>query len=218
MIRRSTSIVRVVIWAVATVVVVILANEQGCCADSRRDVFPLAVKLQPKRVHVTVGRRFDVEISMRNRSDRAIEVFDAKLDRRLQDHAMALVILGPDGSYIGDHLARGGRSGSMRLPHKSDWANLNSGDKISAKVAFTAGDVPTADQIEPASLPPGKYFLELRVFDRALSGLPAGMKEETSGSETLKLPSFQRWRFGFPGNEVVRSNRMELQILARTGD
>jgi hypothetical protein len=155
---------------------------------------------------------------MSNQSDKTIEVFDPLLDRLLARHAMSLLIIAPDGTTIGDLLANGGRGGSMRLPEKEDWIRIPPRGIVSTKCSFVAGDVPNIDHIEPEPLPPGRYFLEFCVHDRALSGLPAGFTESTSGKEALKLPSYEQWQIAFPGQEIGKSKRIELQLVPRTGD
>ena len=92
-------------------------------------------------------------------------------------------------------------------------------------------------------LPPGKYFLELRVYDHILirpwnlervmrlyaeadmkafgESVDPAFHDRPLPPDEPKEPvglSYDQWRRTLPGPEICRSNRVELEILPPTGD
>jgi hypothetical protein len=70
----------------------------------------------------------------------------------------------------------------------------------------------------PKALTVGKYSLELRAHAPVLSGMPAFVTARKNRTSDANHPSYGEWRRSFPGPEICRSNRVELEILPRTGD
>jgi hypothetical protein len=182
----------------------------------------LRVELRPMKISAKVGRREEFEIRMVNRSDRTIEIFNPFLNGLLAPtRALSLPILTRDGVEIGDVMTRS-LPGSSRPPlDTSDWLDLPAGGFTSLKRPFLVGAVPGTDFDGSVDLlPAGQYFLELRAHAPLISGCPPVIKNPQGESidDVINSPAYREWRFSFPGPEICRSNRVELEILPRTGD
>jgi hypothetical protein len=186
--------------------------------DGDADPCPLRPELRLDAARVVFGRRTDVEIRFTNQSTKHLQTYDLYLNGLLRKQAVALVLLAPDGTRIGDLLARGPGPRSMIQARDADWICLPPGGTIAQKFGFVAGRViPDGDYLA-ADLRPGKYFLELRVHDRVLSSPPKNLPDAPVIENLDRWPEFAAWQGGFPGPEICRSNRVELEILPRTGD
>jgi hypothetical protein len=201
------------------------------------------VNLQPAKITAVFGRPTEVEIRMTNASDQTLEVYDPSLNGLLWGRrAVVLEVLDSEGNDLGNLLLRN-FGGSAMSPGKRDWVSLEPGKIASGQFRFLAGKVPNVEGGVADDLPPGKYFLELRVHRHVISGRPdlsgieamlrkAGARAAANGgfkvppdlleAEPEKNPkpriSYEEWERTLPGPEILRSKRIELEILPRTGD
>jgi len=175
----------------------------------------LHVELRPARTRAKYDRKTEVEVRMANRGDKTINVFNPQLIPIVEQRAVTLALLTTDGKEISDLLAR--VDGSWASAAKWNWVKMPPGGTVSSKAAFWAGA--TNSQFA-ASFPPGSYLLELTVNSPALSGAPIAVSDsrDKDGSADLRHPSWPEWLRSFPGEVICRSNRVELEILPRTGD
>jgi hypothetical protein len=175
--------------------------------EPEADACPLHVELRPSSTRIIVGRKAEIEIRFVNQSDETLDVFDPTFSGFISGWsrgASVLAILDRDGNYIGDLLHR--PSGSSDAPRKRNWVSLPPGGIIASKYRFTAGIVLGTQHWHLGNLlSPDKYFLELRVHERVLSSPWDG-------------PNIRDWNRDFPGAEICRSQRVELELLPRTGD
>lgn len=193
------------------------AHGQALGGESRQLVgqveCPLGAELRPSRIDVAAGERAMVEVRFVNRSNKQIDVFNPKLNPLLSpwSRATVLAILRDDGTYVGDLLYRTG--GSSTPPTRLDWQKLEPGEAITTSFTFWAGIVPNTTYFHTGNLlPPGKYFLEIRVHDRVLSRPPLFVTESIELRSNLNHPTYSNWMLGFPGQEICRSNRVALEI------
>ncbi len=201
----------------------------------------LSLELSPTPVRARLGQWSEVQIGMVNCSDKPIEVYNPTLNRRYFLHrAVVLAVLTTDGEYLGDLFFRD--SGSSVMLQKSVWVTLPPGGIISNKFAFRAGFVPRVETGTPEEMPPGRYVLELRAHDHLVTGRPdlsgievalraaiaralevdpstvgAPLSDESEDDAKDRI-SYRDWERTFPGPELVRSARVPLEVMPRTGD
>jgi hypothetical protein len=200
----------------------------------------LQVELRPAPIRAIYGRKVEIEVRMSNQSDKSIEVYDARLNGFLwAKRAVALAVLDTDGNFLGDLLLR--NHGSSKSPSKADWLTMPPGATVSTTVRFTAGKVPSQELGVPNDLPPGNYWIELRVHDHVTSGRPdvstvdaALRKAAARAAANNQLPltpiephpendrtirrSYDEWERTRPGPEICASKRIAFEILPRSGD
>jgi hypothetical protein len=197
---------------------VVTAESQGSVSPLVASACPLRFELRPAKSRVTVGRQAEIEVRMVNQSDKTIDVFNPLLHPWFFSHhsAVDLAILRFDETYLGNLLDL--EFGSSRTPTKRSWVKMPQGGTISSKFRFRAGTIPQTDFRGDDLLPAGKYLLELRAREPILSSPPAILLHSNVSKEILPHPTFLEWQRTFPGPEISRSKRVELEILPRTGD
>jgi hypothetical protein len=205
------------------------------------DAFPLRCELRPDSTQVVVGRPAKIEFRFTNESDQTLEVFEPL-------HALGkgpwraaiLAVLDADGNVIGDLFYR--MAGKANRPTTTSWVWMPPGAFVATPYQFRAGILEGTRHFHAGNpLPPGKYFLELRIHDHALSGrpwdmgrierlelaailerlgrsLPAGEAQEDPVKDVPEGPTLNEWLWSLPGREVSRSQRVTLELLPRTGD
>jgi len=176
---------------------------------------PLSVHLRLRESKVIVGRTVRLEIRFTNNSGDAIEIYNPGFNPLLYSRrAAAMTLMDRGENYLTDMLDRD--RGSCTSPGPSDWRRVAAGGTTSSVFQFRAGRAPGLDFRPGESLPPGTYFLELVVYNRCVSENPFRVGADLRDVEDpVKMA---KWEFGFPGPEICRSNRVELEILPRTGD
>jgi hypothetical protein len=192
---------------------------------------PVTAQLNLLTPKAKVGRWAEVELRLVNLSDKTIDLYSPV--RTGRERASSLAILSEDGTLIGDLFAAGVGSA------EGGWSELPPGGLRSTKFRFSAGlvwDTPfwNTDNM----LPPGKYVLEWRIHNHLVSGLPVDLERGRQNAISYQrklagLPSVDQqpgsdnrfarmtldeWKATLPGLEICRSNRVELEILPRTGD
>jgi hypothetical protein len=197
---------------------------------------PIRVELFRDGPKPTVGRETTISFTLVNQSSRTIEVFAPYFNGLGPfSHAIELVLLTPDGNDIGDLWKL--RGGSTTGPLPSHWLTIPSGGITSSDFTFPAGLVPNTRYVVNNELPSGKYLLELRIHEHVISRRPSGIERAIRASMSPRsrarldeiAPEFgkddvpgrtaiEEWQRTFPGPEICRSNRVELEILPRTGD
>jgi len=179
---------------------------------------PLRLEIRPSSIAAKPGRQVDLEIRMTNQSDQSLTVFNPILDPKVpwRLRVIDLVISRPDGSYLGDLLWSGFESSRGELD--SDWVKVTPGGTMSSSFRYLAGSVPKTSFTATSPLPPGTYALELRGHKSLLNPHPKITVRTDSKNRLLDFNSFEELRLAFAGTEICRSNRVELEILPRTGD
>jgi hypothetical protein len=195
---------------------------------------PVAAEIKVLTPKVIVGRQAQLELRFVNVSGKTIDVSAPILSGR--DRASSLAIIAEDGTLIGDLFATPANS------LEAGWIALPPGGLLSRKFEFNAGFVWDTQYWNTDNLlPPGKYFLEWRIHHPLISGRPwdllSGTKRQIAnermragvlpGDLDMLAKDFQsrlsplsrdQWRSTLPGPIICRSNRVELEILPRTGD
>jgi hypothetical protein len=205
-----------------------------------KSVCPIVMDLRPSTVRAKFGRKADVEIRVINRSDHSVETFNPILAPLLRRSAIALAILDEQGTYLGNLNYR--NAGSQRDLTTTDWVRLPPGGILSSRQEFVAGNLADPQRLG-LQLPAGHYLVEARVnqhfieprpWDFALIerqrsidsakrafGADVQVRTQYDINDRIQLEnalSFGDWSRTFPGPEICRSNRVELEILPRTGD
>jgi hypothetical protein len=211
---------------------------------------PISLHLTPETIRAKFGEPVEIRISIANRSDSAVEVYNPKLVWSFHSHrALMLAISSEDGDLIGDLLVKPG--GPNVMLHEQAWTMFPPGETGDVKSKFQAGHVHSVFDGPPDELLPGKYILQLRAFGHLVCGRPdlsslengfhsqiarlfatdplnplfapdpfnrslRHKKEELVAPESRQ--SYFEWESDFPGPEICRSNRVELEILPRTGE
>lgn len=202
-----------VICALALQLMVLLKASESTADDNtfRRSI-SAELKLEESRVRL--GSLVTLTMRITNRSDVAIEFFNPTFDRSLSifNRTVVLAMLTADGDYIGDLLHV--EEGSVRSVQRSDWKLFPPGATVKNECSFSVGIVPGTRFVKNRELPAGRYLLELRVHEHAVSGRPS-----SAGSEMrVGRPNMREWEQSFPGPVVVKATRCALDILPRTGD
>jgi hypothetical protein len=205
---------------------------------------PLNVELSPRAISEKFGRRTKIRITIANRSDYMVDCGSPPFGCSLgHTYPVEIVVLKPDGTFAGDLLSRS--HGSVRSMSPADWIRIPPGGTISSEFQFLAGRF---HDISIPDLVPGRYLVEVRVHGHLILGPPRDLRSITleSLSRTLehsnpfwpfgtlggvklieepaippdddRSPTYAEWQQTFPGPEICRSNRVELEILPRTGD
>jgi len=219
----------------------VTANQQLAARSEGSSKCPLRIDLRLDDASPVIGRDVKGEVRLVNRSDTILEVYNPFLDDTLQDLNRAIVLDFStfDGRHIGNLLRVDHTSFKGLTPRH--WVTIPPGGVTSRTFTFRAGQVPrTAFQVG-SELPPGKYNLEARAFGQVVSGRPSGIVRAQLGvlSERARKSlqtaiadaerqdaadraegriTIEEWERTFPGPEICRSNRVELEILPRTGD
>jgi hypothetical protein len=199
------------------------------------------IELRPAKLEAKFGQLAEVQVKMVNRSTNTVDMYNPILNQcYFSKRAVTLAILSPAGEYAGDLLVRSG--GPNLVLQSSAWARVPPGGLVSSRYSFRAGHVHDLEGDIPDELPPGKYFLELRAFDHFISGRPNfseledGLRvriaralgidlstvrapiDSEGESDSERRRSLRGWELTHPGEEILRSQRIELEIRPRTGD
>jgi hypothetical protein len=180
---------------------------------------PLTVTLMPRHCTANLGGEVVVEITLMNQSDRFLELYNPFFDRLLmaRQRAAELAISRDDGSNIGDLFTfRGGSA--LAGPRKMDWIRVPPAGRIGTSFKFLAGSVPGTEYFVGRELPTGRYFVDLRIREPVITGPPLAVTQIEDPLEAMRHSTYLQWLQSFPGREICRSNRVELEILPRTGD
>lgn len=210
-------------------------------SDAEGQESPIRVEIEPRALRTSLGHRSQVQIRISNTSQQLVELYDPSISRLLWPRrAVVLAILHANGDYIGDLLMKNG--GSATAPSREDWTVIAPGESIECSARFVAGRVPDPDGGAAITLAPGKYLLEFRIFKHAIAGRPdlSEIEEErrTPGAAALRVKpsrlqflkddesddtpkkariSYSEWLRKLPGQEICRSNRIELEIMPLSG-
>jgi len=173
---------------------------------------------RPEVKETPEGPRAILRMRMTNRANETITVFNPFLDTRFffEAKVMDLAILRPTDQLVGNYMDE--FAGSSGRPTIRDWATVPPGGTVSSEFAFAPEHVPQTDFSSRRKLPAGKYLLEMHGRAALLQPPPLIFAETNDASAIATDPGYQEWRRAFPGPEICRSNRVELEILPRTGD
>jgi hypothetical protein len=180
---------------------------------------PLRLELHPPVKRDTDdGLQTEVRIRFTNQSDKIIDVFNPLLDSRLfvVPNAVELALLNAAEKHIGNYTDV--EVGSNRSPRRSDWVRFPPGGTISSNFRYRPDYVPLSEFARPDGLPAGKYLLELRGHEALVSPPPDIINHTDDATQIARHATYLDWRRSFPGPVICRSNRVELEILPRTGD
>jgi hypothetical protein len=192
----------------------------------------LDVTLRADTNRLKFGQNVDVEVSLVNRAQGDIEVFNALLSPSLGKFSRGTVmaLLDVSGEPVDDVLYQS--VGSSYAPTSANWATIPPGGIASTTIKFWARGNKRS---------PGEYALELRIHENVLTGRPWDLWQverdrliaqgqiDTQNANPGRQPtpdveargqriSYDAWERTFPGPEVIRSKRLPLEILPRTGD
>jgi len=174
----------------------------------------LTVKLQPLQIKVKHGRTIDAVVRLENQSQSGLEIYNPFFEPRLMARQVAfdVIVLTTQGQHVTTLLPATGIS--VVTPQREDWIRLPPSCAIEAQWRSNA-----IEGLRPISeLAPGSYLLEARAHAPLISGPPAALSRPESIDDAIDDPTYIAWRQSFPGPEICRSNRVELEILPRTGD
>jgi hypothetical protein len=174
--------------------------------------------LDIKNAAVIAGRDVEMTIRETNRTNEPIEVFDPFVDHLFaMPRALELTMSTSDGVELGDlFIPRDSRRVVAASPRH--WMTMPPGATLGRTFTYQCGSVPGTVFGIATVLPPGKYFLQLRAYESFLSGPPIVLLNPNDVGKEWNDPAYVEWRRTFPGLEICRSNRVELEILPRTGD
>ena len=175
---------------------------------------PLKIELTLRERGAERGRESEIGIRMTNTSGRRIDIYNPRLSGLVSPTGAVFALLNGDGAYLGNALEH--QKGSRRTPEPLDWVTIPASGSVFTVVHFAFRGVPALELPPDRLPPPGKYFVELRLHEKCIMDSPFRAGDEIETEENpLKMA---QWRQGFPGPEICRSNRVELEILPRTGD
>jgi hypothetical protein len=179
---------------------------------------PVALQLRPPtRPLVVKESRAEAEIRLVNRSDSAKSFFNPLLDPWLSSlKPVDLAVYTLDGVYLGNYIEE--EQGHSRPVRRSDWVHFAPGGSVTVRFTFNPRHIPLADVGPRGELPPGKYVLQLRAHQALVSPMPAVFESTRDSAHISRDFAYRMWKHSFPGPEICRSNRVELEILPRTGD
>jgi hypothetical protein len=182
------------------------------------DAPPVRLDVVPDRQKIRVGEQLGVELRITNVSQKVISIYNPTLNGFLSPYkAVALEFTNEKGVLIGDLLAPG--RGSAQLPRRRDWYAMPPGATVSSRRTRTVGSVPGTQFNARNPLPAGRYFLEFNAREALFSGLPEALRDpDADPSESVRKLFSSGWREQLRRPVVCRSNRVELEILPRTGD
>jgi len=200
--------------------------------------FPLRAEIAIRNARPVFGRKVVLGITFVNRSRERVELFCPYFAPGVLpfNNAINCAVLSSDGAVLGNLWAPT-LAGSCTTVGPSYWLALPPGGVVASDFLFVAGQLPDPRREVPSEIPPGKYFLELRLHERFMSGRPLGLfrtlKRNASKLDVVedlstrlgtddeilnRRSDFMAWERTFPGPEVCRSNRVELEVLPRTGN
>jgi hypothetical protein len=181
---------------------------------------PLRLELQsPTTRQTKLGLCVDVPFRVTNQSDGTVSVFNPLLDLRLftERKALDLAVVASDGLHLGNYTDLHSLHAS-RTPRSSDWMRFIPGATVGSKFAILRPDDVPHLNFARRRIPPGKYALELRGHEALIAQPPAIVFESNDSAVISANSIFRDWVRAFPGPEICRSNRVEFEILPRTGD
>jgi hypothetical protein len=182
------------------------------------DAPPVRLDVVPDRQMARVGEQFGVELRITNVSRKVLSIYNPTLNGFLSPYqAVVLEVTNEKEALIGDLLAPG--RGSAQLPRRRDWYAMPPGGTVSSRRTFTIGSVPRTQFNARNPLPPGKYFFEFGAREALFSGLPDALRDpDADPNEAVRKLFSSGWGQQLRGPVVCRSNRVDLEILPRTGD
>jgi hypothetical protein len=189
----------------------------GCVSRSLADdkkPQPLSIQLSLREARIKLGRPVEVAVEIVSTSDRAMMIYDSSLSTLLTPKSAVMALLDREERLVANMLER--EHGSAVSPSALDWRILSPGRSVHSTFQFRAGRTPGVVLKTGEELPVGKYFLELRLHERAISDPP--FQVDKSGKANDDPVKLKQWLQDFPGPEICRSNRVEFEILPRTGD
>jgi hypothetical protein len=180
----------------------------------------LHAELRPAKLSAKTGRRASIEVRFRNDSHDPLQLFNPTLNPGLFvfNRAVNLDFINGEGHFLKDILRT--EEGSFRGLLSTDWIRIPPSGTISTTRDFWVGQIPGQRLLFHAEAPPGTYTLELIVYGHVLSEPPIGVKRpsDVTNQRRADRMTIEEWERTFPGPEICRSNRVELEILPRTGD
>jgi len=186
---------------------------------------PIRVELSLNNPSPMVGQRATAVIRFTNQTDITLEVFAPHFHKF--HRTIELAALTPEGKYIAD-LGKIERF-SYHGPIRNDWLTFPPGGTTSTEFDFPVGFFPQS-AYPSQRLSIGKYQLEVRVHGHFISGCPSDVERatdpqivppntnENAKDKAGKRMTYEEWERTLPGPEICRSNRVELEILPRSGD
>lgn len=167
-------------------------------------VLKCAAKSFPENKTIAV----EVRISPSQTRDFA-QVFDPFLDPTLEYPSAALYVFDSAEHYLGNALDP--TRLRSRTPELNDWVAKFEVETTGRVVNLSPRKTLTTEITETPprfDLPPGKYKVQAVVFDRFVSDCPF------SGVDTKRVAEMQRWIERYPGKVVLRSNILEIEVVA----
>jgi hypothetical protein len=201
---------------------IVAAMLMGCIAtvtfaEEVAPTAPLAVRVECSTPKVVIGRKVDLEIRLSNASQKTVLAYNPLLSRLLWGQCVTLAILSPDGAQIGDLMHWDG--GSIKSTSRSDWVAIPPGGFVKSTFSFRAGAVRGTFFTGQNPLPPGKYTLQAWLHERAVTPPPIGTKGVGDDElEILGHLTYRDWMLDLPEEVIARSEKVEIELLPRTGD
>ena len=198
---------------------------------------PVEIQMAPTAVRCQTGKRFEIELQMVNRAERMLEVFAPAGWFCAGRQRTAQAVIARGDVIVGDLLIRP-ESPSTRTLRRDDWMRIPPGGSFWKKREFVAGRVLALGH-GTLELRPGPYTIELRLsghsfggrpdlspvddavrkaFAKVLGVDPASVKIEGATDEAFGRMPFEEWQRTFPGPELLRSNRIALEVLPLSGN
>jgi hypothetical protein len=187
--------------AISSPVRLVVTSTPQAMTYHERSGCPLQIELHPSTLRDKPQQAQEIRIRFVNCSDETIDVFNPFLSGHLSGWsrgAIAVAASDRNGTFIKDLLD--GDGGSSYTPTSNDWVLMPLGGMITSRRRIKAGLSTGGFEASP-----GTYHLQVEAHGRILS--PA-----------RNVSGLAEWMIGFPGPEICRSNRVELEILPRTGD
>ena len=172
----------------------------------------VAISVDPARIEI--GSKFSVSAHFANSSGAQRSVYNPFF-KHLIPFPAKLAIFDAKKKYIGDLLAF--EVGSARRIYGTDWMVLPERGIVGARFEIEAGNVARTRYIKNRELPPGIYYLQMIYLDRFLSEMP---KHSRSGATPIEQRRWATTEFHrrYPGKELVRSNVVEVRLVAPGGE
>jgi hypothetical protein len=179
---------------------------------------PFSAALAVENEAIKSGQDIEYSITLVNETDRSAPIMDLRRSFPMWAETTRLLALDSEGKALGDLLANRKMMGNGSFIARTNWITIPPGGIYGVKDRVHARISPLASDLPPATYGMQMAFLDRFASEHPYAKLPPPESLPDGERDQRYVERLRRWRADYPGKVLFRSNRVELEILPRTGD